>query len=155
MQISVDLQSSFVGIYVFLFLIVTLICVFSIYIFLKKLRNRKELEKIEIKQVSVNMKQKLKQMYIKKLEELKEKVNKQEIDARMAYQDLSLVIRHFVYDITGIKVQNYTLREIKKTNLPMLYELIKEYYKPEFAKIFKGNIVGSIDKAREVIEKWN
>ena len=52
-------------------------------------------------------------------------------------------------------MQNYTLKEIKKLNMPKLYNLIKEYYIPEFANISSGNAEKSIAQAREVIRKWN
>ena len=39
--------------------------------------------------------------------------------------------------------------------MPILYELISEYYNPEFANISNGNFIYSIEKARGVVEKWN
>ena len=77
------------------------------------------------------------------------------ITSRKAYQELSMTIRLFVYELTGVEVQSYTLKEIKKLNIPVLYELIKEYYDPEFSKLSKGNIKLSIDKTRGVIQRWN
>lgn len=73
----------------------------------------------------------------------------------MAYQNLSKVIRNFVFEATHIKVQNYTLDDIRKLNMPILYELISEYYNPEFANISNGNFIYSIEKARGVVERWN
>ena len=52
-------------------------------------------------------------------------------------------------------MQNYTLKEIENLNMPILYELIKEYYNPEFSKNIKGNILSSIEKTEKVIHKWN
>ena len=63
---------------------------------------------------------------------------------------ISVLIRLFVYELTGLEVQSCTLKDIKKLNIPVLYELIKEYYDPEFSKISKGNI-----KTKEVISRWN
>lgn len=64
-------------------------------------------------------------------------------------------MRMFVFEVTDIKIQNYSLKEIKKTNIPNLYELIEEYYEPEFASKSVGDFGISIEKARRVIEKWN
>ena len=63
--------------------------------------------------------------------------------------------RSFIFETTNIKVQNYTLNDISKINMPTLYELVSEYYDPEFSRISKGNIINSIAKTREVIVKWN
>ena len=70
-------------------------------------------------------------------------------------QELSKITRHFVYEATGIKVHNYTLQEIKGTNLSGLYSIISECYTPEFSVDKNGDIYGSITKARKVIEEWN
>lgn len=77
------------------------------------------------------------------------------INEREAFQELSKAIRHFVYDVSGIQVQNYTLTEIGKAKLPGLYELISECYVPEFSEESKGNVRDAINKARKVIAQWN
>ena len=60
----------------------------------------------------------------------------------------------FVFEITDITTQNYSLSEIKKLNIPILYDLIEEYYEPEFASKPKGDFEKSIIKARRVINEW-
>lgn len=97
----------------------------------------------------------IKLTYLNKLNELLTKVNNGSIQNRKAYQELSKLIRTFIYEMTSIQVQNYTLADIKKINMPVLYELVSEYYDPEFSKISKGNISNSIEKTRRVIEAWN
>ena len=61
----------------------------------------------------------------------------------------------FVFEVTDITTQNYSLTEIKKLNIPHLYELIKEYYEPEFADKSVGDFNDAINKARSVISKWS
>ena len=39
--------------------------------------------------------------------------------------------------------------------MPILYELVEEYYVPEFSEKSIGNIKLSIEKTRKVIEKWS
>ena len=77
------------------------------------------------------------------------------VSEKEAYQELSKYIRHFVHDVTGIRVQNYTLEDIGRLNMPMLYYLIAECYAPEFSADASGNLGESIRKAREVIYGWN
>ena len=97
----------------------------------------------------------IKQKYIAALNELEVKYREKKMSNRKAYQELSRIIRHFVYEATGIKVHNYTLQEIKSTNIVGLYEVVSECYAPEFAVDKNGEIFTSIAKARKVIEEWN
>ena len=53
-----------------------------------------------------------------------------------------------------IKVQYYTLEDIKKINMPILSKLVEEYYNPEFERVSKGNVLESIGKTKKVIENW-
>ena len=62
---------------------------------------------------------------MKDLDKLSKEVEENKVNSREAYQKLSTIIRYFVYEVTNIKVQNYTLKEIKKINRPILYELIQ------------------------------
>jgi len=81
-------------------------------------------------------------------------IQKNIISNREAYQSLSKLIRMFIYEMTNIKVQNYTLGDIKNINIHILYELVKEYYSPEFSRESKGDIISSIEKTRKVMEVW-
>ena len=93
--------------------------------------------------------------YLTKIDNLIINFNNSKLSSRKAYQELSSIIRNFIYEVTNIQVQNYTLKDISTINMPILYQLVSEYYNPEFSKISKGNITLSINKTRMVIEKWN
>ncbi len=124
-----------------------------IYIYLKLKRKTKKVPVI----ITPNLKNRnqIKSIYLNRLNELLRKVKEQSITNRLAYQELSKLIREFTYEMTSIKVQNYTLSDIEKINMPILYELVKEYYDPEFSKLSQGNIVASLEKTRKVMESWN
>ena len=97
----------------------------------------------------------IKKEYLNKIKELEEKLENKQISNRKAYQNLSLIIRLFVYEVTKINVQKCTLQEIKQYKLPVLTELVEEYYVPEFSKEEYDGISSSIEKTRKAIEKWN
>ena len=97
----------------------------------------------------------IKNKYLSQLDSIEYKYNNEMIELRKAYQLISEAIRLFVFEITDITTQNYSLLEIEKLNIPSLYELIKEYYEPEFASKSVGDFNSSINKARRVISQWN
>lgn len=154
MQISVNLQDFIFSPIVFLLLFLLIILIMTIYML--KIKKKKEIKEIpEIKNIPLNDRKSITQKYIKKLNVLEQKMDNRKIELRLGYQELSTIIRHFVYEVTNIKVQNYTLEEIKKIDMPKLYELVREYYTPEFSEKSFGDIKSSIEKTRKVIEKWN
>lgn len=98
--------------------------------------------------------EKLKQKYISELDRIYAEFTGGRLGIREAYQQMSLCIRRFVHSVTGIKVQNYTLVDIGRLNMPMLYELMGEYYAPEFARKSEGDVIRSLVKTRSMIERW-
>ena len=97
----------------------------------------------------------IKSNYLAELENIKQALWTQQISTRDAYQKMSLCIRHFVYEVTGIQVQNYTLEDIKGLHMPGLEALIAEYYAPEFAMTSMSDSTSSIERTKRVIELWN
>lgn len=156
MQTSVDLQAPFSYSIYPIIIVIALLILLTIYFFTRKNKYEKEINEIpEIKDVNLKDLKSIKEKYLKKLDEIDYNLNNNKISIRIAYQNLSIVIRFFVYEVTNIKVQHYTLKDIEKLNIPILYELIQEYYIPEFSKHSLGNIKFSLEKTRKVIEKWN
>ncbi len=92
--------------------------------------------------------------YCSRLNALKRDFENNKLSIRRAYQRLSALVRGFVFEMTGVKVHNYTLREIKTVNMPELETLITEFYSPEFAVKSEGDVYAAIEKTRRVIEEW-
>lgn len=156
MQTSVKLQSPFsYSIYPMIIIFIILIILLGLYFYFHKKKKQKILlQTVEIKRLNERNIESIKNKYIDKINDISKKVDENQIDNRTAYQELSSVIRLFVYEVTNIKVQNYTLRDIKKLNMPILCELVKEYYVPEFSKNNVGNIKASLDRTKGVIKEW-
>lgn len=158
MRTTINLQEPFT--YSFLPLIITFLLIigFTIYIILSKKPKDKVKGKMEevkvisernIKNIPV-----IKNKYLQQLNDIEDKYTNNKIELRKAYQLISEAIRLFVFEVTDITTQNYSLTEIKKINIPVLYELIEEYYEPEFASKTIGDFNSSINKARRVINEW-
>jgi len=156
MRTSVKLQELFT--YSVLPLIITLafIIAITIYLIYSRKKVKKTIKKVKtipernIKNIPV-----IKNKYLDQLDSIEYKYNNNLIELRKAYQLISESIRMFVFEITDITTQNYSLSEIEKLSIPHLYELIKEYYEPEFASKSVGDFQDSINKSRRVINEWN
>ena len=155
-RIMVGLQDMY-SYSVWLIIILVIIALIPPVIWLIKLikKRNKNVDTIVAEPVKAVDLASIKLKYTGMLDEIIEKYKAGKLSDRHAYQQLSKVIRHFVYDVTKIKVQNYTLNEIRLLNIPMLYYLIDECYEPEFSKESGGNIIETCEKARQVISGWN
>ena len=159
MQTSINLQAPFTYSVIPLIVVICLSIILTCYlIYMKKIKEKMKMEKEEIKEIpEKNIKNipVIKGKYINELDTIEYRYKSQMIELRQAYQLISQTIRLFVFEVTDITTQNYSLTEIKKLNLPILYELIEEYYEPEFASKSVGDFEMSINKARSVIKQWN
>lgn len=159
MQTSINLQDPFTYSSIPLIITITLIIIFTIYfIYLRIVKSKEILEEVEIKEIpEKNIKNipVIKSKYLAQLDAIEYKYENKMIELRKAYQLISESMRLFVFEITDITTQNYSLAEIRKLNIPNLYELIEEYYEPEFASKSVGDLQNSINKARRVIKQWN
>lgn len=158
MRTTINLQEPFT--YSFIPLIITFLFIigFTIYmIFFKKTKDSVKWKMEEVKVIPErNIKNipVIKNKYLQQLNDVEDKYINKKIELRKAYQLISELIRLFVFEVTDITTQNYSLTEIKKINIPVLYELIEEYYEPEFASKTIGDFNSSINKARRVINEW-
>ncbi len=111
-------------------------------------------KKIIIKKPSKQSIPKIKEKYLNQINELEINLKNNTINNRQGYQKLSTIIRMFVYEMTGISVQNYTLEEIKVLRMPRLTKLVAEYYEPEFSSYDLGDALDSLSLTRKVVEAW-
>lgn len=159
MQTSINLQQPFSYSVIPLIIAICLVMLITCYLIYFKVKQKKvKLEKNKITEIperNIKNVPVIKNKYLNQLDTIKYKYENQMIDLRKAYQLISEAIRLFVFEITDITTQNYSLAEIKKLNIPDLYELIKEYYEPEFSSKSIGDFDSSINKARRVINEWN
>lgn len=155
MRANILLQEHFLYLLILLIIAIGLIVGFAIYlIHAKKTRKkiREEMERIKvipeknIKNIPV-----IKNKYLEELNDIENKYKRDKINIRKAYQLISEAMKLFVFEVTDITIQNYSLTEIN--NLEQ-YELIKEYYEPEFEYKMIEYFESSIDKAKNIINEW-
>lgn len=158
MKTSITLQEPFSYSLIPIFIIGALVTLYGIYFLISillKQPKKKTKKPASQKTLSPTDLRTLKSKYITELEQLKQALWTQQISTRDAYQKMSLCIRHFVYEVTGIQVQNCTLEDIKELRMPGLEALIAEFYAPEFAMTTISDSTTSLEKTKRVIELWN
>ena len=158
MKTSVTLQEPFSYSMIPMIVVGTLVALYGIYLIisiLQKQPKKKIATPVPKKIISPADIRTIKSKYLAELENIKQALWTQQISTRDAYQKMSLCIRHFVYEVTGIQVQNYTLEDIKGLHMPGLEALIAEYYAPEFAMTSMSDSSASIERTKRVIELWN
>lgn len=158
MQTSIKLQEPFTYSIILLVIAISFVLVITFYFIYTKKKKQKPQKEEKVKAIpEKNIKNVpvIKGKYLSQLDSIEYKYTSNMIELRKAYQLISEAIRLFVFEITDITTQNYSLAEIKKLNIPNLYELIEEYYEPEFASKSTGDFSSSISKARRVIKEWN
>ena len=159
MQTSINLQEPFAYSIIPVIITICLTLIETYYlIHTKKKKEKNMVDEVKVKAIpEKNIKNipVIKEKYLNQLNTIEYRYTNNMIELRKAYQMISETVRLFVFEITDITTQNYSLAEIKKLNIPILYELIEEYYEPEFASKSVGDFTTSINKARRVINEWN
>ena len=108
--------------------------------------------------MSPDMIYRVKNQYASRVQALLNNYSQNKIDKREGYQQLSALIREFVHEVTGINVENFTIKEVKAFGIKKLDVLMEEYYVPEFAEDEKAkdkDFAESCNKAVGVIKAWS
>ena len=125
------------------------------------MKKKKELERLaaeERKRNPVPVKPslpELKDKYMQKIIALENQFLTGQIESREAYEELSNLFRTFIYDATGVPAHKFTLYDMRGFNNPIAYNLVNNYYAPEFSSDTKGNILESIDFTKRAVFEWN
>ena len=158
MQTSINLQDSFIYLLIPLIVAIIISVGFTTYlIYTKKKRNKikQEMERIKaIPEKNVKNIPVIKNKYLEELNVIEDKYTNSKISLRETYNLISETIRLFVFEVTDITIQNYSLEEIRKIIIPELYILIQGYYEPEFAYKIDGDFKSCVNKAREIVNEW-
>ncbi len=96
----------------------------------------------------------LKTKYVKKLEDLSNRIKSDRVNLRNGYLELSSIVREFVEKATGIKASSFSKDDASKHGMDNLSSLMEEYYPSEFSFEHDGNLLESIDKSIIMIKNW-
>ena len=97
----------------------------------------------------------LKQKYQRLIDEIEQNHAAGKLSSRKAHQRLSHVLRMFVVEINGHRVDTLTLRDLEKTRYKTLAAAIKQFYIPEFTAVEQGSVAEAAALARKTVAAWN
>ena len=89
----------------------------------------------------------LKAKYQTLIDEVEQKYTTKELSARQVHQKLSYLLRMFVFETRGHRVDTLTLNDLTKA--------IEQFYMPEFAAVERGNVHEALELSRKVVAEWN
>ena len=97
----------------------------------------------------------LKQKYQQLIDEIEQNHAAGKLSSRKAHQKLSHILRMFVVEINGHRVDTLTLRDLEKTRYKTLAAAIKQFYIPEFTAVEQGSVAEAVALARKTVAAWN
>lgn len=78
------------------------------------------------------------------------------IDERAAHLELSLAVRGFVHEMTGLPAQRMTLTQLRGEQLALAADAVELFYPGEFAAHGGGlTVAESTGTARNVVASWH
>jgi hypothetical protein len=99
----------------------------------------------------------LKGDYLERIDEIVRLADAGEIDARRAHQELSVALRQFVHDASGISAPTMTLSELGHSREPALApvtEVVRGIYPVEFGPDRNTSVFQAAVFARQVVSQW-
>jgi hypothetical protein len=97
----------------------------------------------------------LKKAYLQRIDAVTADAAAGLLTAREAHQELSLLVRRFARDITGVDAPRMTLAELEGRALPPVAEAVRRIYPGEFGLDPLPPVAESAETARQAVWQWN
>jgi hypothetical protein len=97
----------------------------------------------------------LRRDYLRRIDAVAADAEAGRLSPRASHQELSLLIRSFVRDISGIDAPRMTLAELHGQGIPRAAEAIGSLYPAEFSRDPRESVAVTAETAREVVRTWN
>lgn len=157
MHTTIHLQHSFsFGLLPVFLAFIAIVVLVVLFIASKSKEKRKDIKPaVAVPAAPVNTTPNIKDKYIQKVIEVDKDFSINNIDVREGYQRLSMLIREFSTEFSGVDITKKTLAEIRAMNKYQVERLLEDYYENEFSKDPQGNLKKSVEKTIEVIKTWS
>lgn len=98
----------------------------------------------------------LRDEYVRQIDVVATRAAAGRITPRDAHQRLSVLVRHFVQEVSGIRAPTMTLSELTASGprLTPVSQVVEVLYPGEFAPEDSDTVQGAAEVAREVVLRW-
>lgn len=96
----------------------------------------------------------VKQKYLDLVDEVASEHVEGELDPRELSQRLSLVLRFFAHEASGIEAEVMTLEDMRHAQVPLVPGAVERYYPSSFMRKAKTDPEEAIEMARRVVATW-
>lgn len=97
----------------------------------------------------------LKAAYLQRIQDVDQAPAAGNLDARAAHQELSLLLRGFVRDATGVDATRMTHQDLARHPLPAAADVIQALYPAEFGPGPLPSVASSATQAAAAVRAWN
>jgi hypothetical protein len=97
----------------------------------------------------------LKEAYLQRIDAVTADAAAGLLTERESHQELSLLVRRFARDVTGVDAPRMTLAELHVHPLPGIAEAIRRIYPGEFGVEPLPPLMQSAETARQAVWQWN
>jgi hypothetical protein len=99
----------------------------------------------------------LRDEYARQIDVVAQRAAAGRLSPRDAHQRLSVLVRHFVQELSGIRAPTMTLTELTASGarLTPVSEVVEVLYPGEFAPEAADTVAGAAEVAKEVVRRWS
>jgi hypothetical protein len=97
----------------------------------------------------------LKEAYLQRIDAVVADADAGLLTARQSHQELSLLVRRFARDVSGVDAPRMTLAELHGHPLPGIAEAVRSIYPGEFGMEPLPPVRQSAETARQAVWQWN
>ncbi|MBT2568221.1 hypothetical protein J7I84_17275 [Arthrobacter sp. ISL-85] len=97
----------------------------------------------------------LKAAYLQRMRDVEREAAAGNLDARAAHQEISLLLRGFVRDATGVDATRMTHQDLARHPLPAAADVIEALYPAEFGPGPLPSVTASAAKAFQAVRAWS
>jgi hypothetical protein len=97
----------------------------------------------------------LKEAYLQRIDAVSADASAGVLTARESHRELSLLVRKFARDVTGVDAPRMTLAELRRHPLPAAAEAVARIYPGEFGLEPLPRVSESAETARRAVWQWN
>jgi hypothetical protein len=97
----------------------------------------------------------LRRKYQGMIDEVEVKSAQGDLNDRAVHSRLSLLLRFFAFEASGVDAQVMTLEDLRESSLPAVAAAVEEYYPKAFRLEHDSDAERAIGTAREVVDAWS